>query len=86
MTPHRRAGDTGQPAFLPRPRSPISLAPYQDEDFLGTYCKKWNSGNVPSTHWEQTYQKMAQEQENWDDFDVTLLDGLEGEGLDSEKI
>ena len=36
--------------------------------------------------WEQTYQKMAQEQEDWDDFDVTLLDGLEGEDLDSEKI
>ena len=33
--------------------------------------------------WEQTYRETAQEQENWDDFDATLLDGLEGEDLDS---
>jgi hypothetical protein len=65
---------------------PLVFPYYQDKNFLTTYCKKWHSGIVPSTHWEQTYQKMAQEQENWNDFDVTLLDGLEGEGLDSEKI
>ncbi len=33
--------------------------------------------------WEQTYRETAQEQESWDDFDATLLDGLEGEDLDS---
>ncbi len=26
--------------------------------------------------WEDTYRAMAQENESWDDFDVTLLDGL----------
>ena len=36
--------------------------------------------------WEETYRQMAQEQESWDDFDVTLLDGLEDEDRDSEKI
>jgi len=36
--------------------------------------------------WEHTYKQMAKEEENWDDFDVTLLDGLEGEDLGSEKI
>ncbi len=36
--------------------------------------------------WEQTYQAISQVQENWDDFDVTLLDGWEGKGIDSEKI
>ena len=36
--------------------------------------------------WEHTYKQMAKEEENWDDFDVTLLDGLEGEDLGPEKI
>ncbi|BBO86189.1 hypothetical protein DSCO28_67550 [Desulfosarcina ovata subsp. sediminis] len=29
--------------------------------------------------WEDTYKAMADEKENWDDFDTTLLDGLEDE-------
>ena len=29
--------------------------------------------------WEDTYKAMANEKENWDDFDTTLLDGLEDE-------
>ena len=33
--------------------------------------------------WEETYRAMAQEQENWDDFDETLLDGLEDDEPDS---
>ena len=33
--------------------------------------------------WEETYQAMAEEKEDWNDFDVTLLDGLEEECLDS---
>jgi len=31
--------------------------------------------------WEDSYKAMAEERENWDDFDTTLLDGLEGEGF-----
>ena len=29
--------------------------------------------------WEETYEAMAAEKENWDDFDTTLMDGLEDE-------
>ncbi len=29
--------------------------------------------------WEDTYKAMADEKEDWDDFDTTLLDGLEDE-------
>lgn len=33
--------------------------------------------------WEQTYHAMAEEQESWEEFDITLMDGLEGEEFDS---
>ena len=29
--------------------------------------------------WEDTYKTMANEKEDWDDFDTTLLDGLKDE-------
>ncbi len=29
--------------------------------------------------WEDTYKAMANEKEDWDDFDITLPDGLEDE-------
>jgi antitoxin MazE len=32
--------------------------------------------------WEDTYKAMANEKENWDDFDPTLLDGLDEEGFE----
>ena len=32
--------------------------------------------------WENTYTAMAGEKESWDDFDETLLDGLEGEDFE----
>ncbi|MFH0993985.1 MAG: AbrB/MazE/SpoVT family DNA-binding domain-containing protein [Pseudomonadota bacterium] len=32
--------------------------------------------------WEDTYKTMANEKENWDDFDTTLLDGLEDEDFE----
>jgi antitoxin MazE len=32
--------------------------------------------------WEDTYKTMSNEKENWDDFDTTLLDGLEGEDFE----
>lgn len=32
--------------------------------------------------WEDTYKIMANEKENWDDFNSTLLDGLEDEGFE----
>jgi antitoxin MazE len=33
--------------------------------------------------WEETYKAMACEKENWEDFDVTLQDGLEDEEFDT---
>ncbi len=33
--------------------------------------------------WEETYKAMADEKEEWDDFDATLLDGLEDEDFES---
>ena len=32
--------------------------------------------------WEDTFKAMADEREQWDDFDATLLDGLEDENFD----
>jgi antitoxin MazE len=32
--------------------------------------------------WEDTYKSMADEKENWDDFNAGLLDGLEGEDFE----
>jgi antitoxin MazE len=32
--------------------------------------------------WEDTYKIMANEKENWDDFNSTLLDGLEDDGFE----
>ena len=32
--------------------------------------------------WEDTYKAMADEKEQWDDFETTLLDGLEDEDFE----
>ena len=32
--------------------------------------------------WEDTYKAMADEKENWNDFDTTLLDGLDEEDVE----
>lgn len=32
--------------------------------------------------WEETFKAMADEKEQWDDFDATLLDGLKDENFD----
>ena len=36
--------------------------------------------------WEETYKAMAKEQEQWEDFDQTLLDGLEEDEFDTETL
>lgn len=51
-----------------------------DETDQGVLLRK-KGGNKLS--WEQTFRQMAQEKENWNDFDATLLDGLEGEDFGS---
>ena len=35
--------------------------------------------NDKTLSWEDTYMAMADEKENWNDFDITLLDGLDDE-------
>ncbi|UCH94068.1 MAG: AbrB/MazE/SpoVT family DNA-binding domain-containing protein [Candidatus Aminicenantes bacterium] len=42
--------------------------------------------NDKKLSWEQTYREIAAEKENWDDFDIALMDGLPGEEFDSQKI
>jgi antitoxin MazE len=32
--------------------------------------------------WEETYKAMANEKENWDDFDTTISDGLEDDDFE----
>ena len=36
--------------------------------------------------WEQTFKSMSEEKENWNDFDVTLMDGLEEKNIDSKEV
>jgi len=36
----------------------------------------WRQKDDNKLSYEETYKAMAQEQENWTDFDQTLLDGL----------
>ncbi len=59
----------------------------QDEiakELLVDICKKLD--NDKKLSWEQTYREIAAEKENWDDFDIALMDGLQGEEFDSQKI
>ncbi len=32
--------------------------------------------------WEETYKSMANEKENWDDFDTAVIDGLEDDDFE----
>ena len=34
--------------------------------------------------WERTYSQMAKEKEDWQDFDITMLDGIEIDEIASE--
>jgi antitoxin MazE len=36
--------------------------------------------------WEKTYKEMAKEKEDWQDFDDTLLDGLETDDFEAKEI
>jgi len=36
--------------------------------------------------WTDTYKAMAKEDEDWDDLDSTLLDGLEDDTIGASKI
>jgi hypothetical protein len=45
-----------------------------------------DNDNDQKLSWEGTYREIAAEKENWDDFDITLMDGLPGEEFDPKKI
>ncbi len=51
-----------------------------EETESGLLLKNKNDGKIS---WEETYKAMATEQEDWGDFDITLLDGLEGQVFDN---
>ena len=40
----------------------------------GVFLRNKNSGKLS---WEDSYKMMAEESENWDEFDVALLDGID---------
>ncbi len=54
-----------------------------EETEQGLLLRKLDSEKLS---WEETYQVMAQEKEDWEDLDSVILDGLEGEEFDSEAI
>ena len=41
---------------------------------------------TPKLSWEETFKAMAAEQEDWDDFEDTLLDGLNSDEFDSQAV
>ena len=50
-----------------------------EETEQGLLLRKKNDQKIS---WEETYKAMAAEQEDWSDFDIALLDGLEGADFD----
>jgi len=50
-----------------------------EETEKGLLIRK-NEENILS--WEDTYKRMADEKENWNDFNAALLDGLEDEDFE----
>jgi antitoxin MazE len=42
--------------------------------------------NDAKLSWEETYRAMATEAEDWSDFDIALLEGLEDDWQDAETI
>jgi antitoxin MazE len=50
-----------------------------EETERGLLLRKKEDGKLS---WEDTYKAMAEEKEDWTDFDTTLLDGLDDEEFD----
>ena len=42
--------------------------------------------NEAKMSWDATFKAMAKENENWEDFDSVLMDGLEEDSIDAETI
>jgi len=51
-----------------------------EETERGLLLRKKEDGKLS---WEDTYKAMADEKEDWTDFDTTLLDGLDDEEFES---
>ena len=47
-----------------------------EEKLEGLLLRKSNDNKIS---WEDGFKEMAKEKENWSDFDVALMDGLEDE-------
>jgi hypothetical protein len=61
----------------------------QDEiakELMSDIRKKVDNNNDEKLSWEETYREATAEKENWDDFDIALMDGLPGEEFDSQMI
>ena len=50
-----------------------------EETDRGLLLRNKSDGKIS---WEDTYKAMAVEQEDWRDFDITLLDGLKDEDFE----
>jgi len=50
-----------------------------EETERGLLLRKKNDEKLS---WKQTYKAMADEQEDWSDLDVTLLDGIEADDFE----
>ncbi len=54
-----------------------------EETEQGLLLKKKNNDQLS---WEDTYKAMAEEKEDWSEFDETLLDGLTDEEFDNPTL
>ncbi len=54
-----------------------------EETDNGLLLRKKNDDKLS---WEDTFKAMAEEKEDWDDFDTTLVDGIEEDDIDPPKI
>ncbi len=73
-------------AFEEASKLPEFLQDEVAQELMADIRKKAGKDNDERISWEETYRKMAAEQENWDDFDIALMDGIPGEEFDSRKI
>lgn len=54
-----------------------------EETDNGLLLRKKNNDKLS---WEDTFKAIAEEKEDWDDFDTTMVDGIEEDDIDTPKI
>jgi hypothetical protein len=74
--------------FLPDQNMLNSESPgrFSQEPCEGVDMPLQLTSNDTKLSWEETYRAMALEDENWTDFDVVLLEGLEDDSFDTETL